>query len=506
MHDTLDYFAHDPVYRALPPPRADVLARLRVQRELRPPALARRGRARQGLAARARCPATAGRSSRTCARSTRTCGRTPARSCCSWAARSRRSEEWNHDALARLAPARARRSTQGVQALVRDLNRVYRDRARAVGGRLRARGLPLARGERRAAQRARVRAALGATASGRSSASATSRRCRATSYRVGMPRPGRWRRGAEHRLGATTAARTSATSAASRPRASVARPAVLGRARRCRRSASSGSSRVAAGSQIGAGRSEAPRHTRSFHRGWSSVTAGRYGCRQRHVRRFGRMPWCASSAASSASSGATTSLVRCGRCSPCSSAAPSPCPALWTYIGIWALERLDASSTAIGITFTCGALAATATGYLGGHLSDYLGRKPLILIGFGLESVFVLAYPAAGGRELLGLALVVVASALGSLAQARRPGARGRSRSARRSTRQAYASVRVASNLGVVIGPPIGGTAPARRGLEPALPRRRRDGRPRLPRSASAGCRSAASSRRRARRSAARSP
>jgi len=91
--------------------------------------------------------------------------------------------------------------------------------------------------------------------------------------------------------------------------------------------------------------------------------------------------------------------------------------ALWTYIGIWAIERLDASSTAIGITFTCGALAATATGYLGGHLSDHVGRKPLILLGFGLESAFVLSYLAAGDRELLGLALVVVASALGSLAQ-----------------------------------------------------------------------------------------
>ena len=136
----------------------------------------------------------------------------------------------------------------------------------------------------------------------------------------------------------------------------------------------------------------------------------------------------------------------------CGSVAMS---ALWTYMGIWALERLDASSTAIGITFTCGALAATATGYLGGHLSDYLGRKPLILIGFGLESVFVLAYLAAGGRELLGLSLVVVASALGSLARA--PTRRSSPTSCRRRSEQAYASVRVASNLGVTIGPPIGG-------------------------------------------------
>jgi predicted MFS family arabinose efflux permease len=137
----------------------------------------------------------------------------------------------------------------------------------------------------------------------------------------------------------------------------------------------------------------------------------------------------------------------------CGSVAMS---ALWTYIGIWALERLDASSTAIGITFTCGALAATATGYLGGHLSDYLGRKPLILIGFGLESVFVLAYLAAGGRELLGLALVVVASALGSLAQGADQ-ALVADLVPPEKHEEAYASVRVASNLGVTIGPPVGG-------------------------------------------------
>jgi predicted MFS family arabinose efflux permease len=129
---------------------------------------------------------------------------------------------------------------------------------------------------------------------------------------------------------------------------------------------------------------------------------------------------------------------------------------LWTYIGIWAIQKLDASSTAIGITFTCGALAATATGYLGGHLSDHLGRKPLILLGFGLESVFVLAYLAAGERELLGLTLVVIASALGSLAQGADQALVADLVPEERHE-QAYASVRVASNLGVTIGPPIGG-------------------------------------------------
>ncbi len=51
MHDTLAYFQNDPIYRQLPPPRADVLAGLRVHGELHPAAVARRGRARQGVAA-----------------------------------------------------------------------------------------------------------------------------------------------------------------------------------------------------------------------------------------------------------------------------------------------------------------------------------------------------------------------------------------------------------------------------------------------------------------------
>ena len=88
MHDTLRYFTHDPIHRKLPPQRADVPHDLRLHRELRAAALARRGRARQGLAARQ----DAGRrlaEVRQPARCSRLpCTRSRARSCCSWAASS----------------------------------------------------------------------------------------------------------------------------------------------------------------------------------------------------------------------------------------------------------------------------------------------------------------------------------------------------------------------------------------------------------------------------------
>ena len=100
--------------------------------------------------------------------------------------------EWNHDdsldwhLLDR--PEHA-----GVQRLVRDLNRVYRARAGAVRGRLRAARLPLARRERRRAERLRASCASPPTASARSSCVCNLSPVPREHYRVGLPHGGRWR-------------------------------------------------------------------------------------------------------------------------------------------------------------------------------------------------------------------------------------------------------------------------------------------------------------------------
>jgi 1,4-alpha-glucan branching enzyme len=52
MHDTLAYFAHDPVHRKFHHDKLTFGHDLRVHRELHAAAVARRGRARQALAAR----------------------------------------------------------------------------------------------------------------------------------------------------------------------------------------------------------------------------------------------------------------------------------------------------------------------------------------------------------------------------------------------------------------------------------------------------------------------
>ena len=124
--------------------------------------------------------------------STASCGAIRARSCCSWARNSarpangistRRSPWWLLDHWPH----------QGVQALVRDLNRLYRDTPGAARARLRAGGLPLDRRRRR--RRSRCSPCCAAAAQSDPPVAVV---CNFTpvprhDYRIGLPSPGRWR-------------------------------------------------------------------------------------------------------------------------------------------------------------------------------------------------------------------------------------------------------------------------------------------------------------------------
>ena len=140
----------------LPPPHADVLAHVRVQRELRAAALARRGRARQAVAARqdARRPVAEVREP---ARALRLHVGASRQEAPLHGRRARRVGGVERRGLAPLEPARARRARGDPGAGARPQPRLPLD-AGALGARLRPGRLPLARGERRREQRPRVRA------------------------------------------------------------------------------------------------------------------------------------------------------------------------------------------------------------------------------------------------------------------------------------------------------------------------------------------------------------
>ena len=128
----------------------------------------------------------------------------------------------------------------------------------------------------------------------------------------------------------------------------------------------------------------------------------------------------------------------------------------YTYLGIWAIKSLGAAQGTLAFAYLIGAVLAGATGYGGGHWSDRIGRRPLILAGWGFQAVVPLLLLAVGHRVYAGLALLAVLPVVGSLGNAADQ-AMVADLVAPERQEAAYAAVRVASNLGVTIGPPVGG-------------------------------------------------
>jgi predicted MFS family arabinose efflux permease len=128
----------------------------------------------------------------------------------------------------------------------------------------------------------------------------------------------------------------------------------------------------------------------------------------------------------------------------------------YPFMGIWAIKHLHAAQTRLAFTYLVGAGLSLLIGYAAGHWSDKIGRRPLILMGWGFQAVVPLALLAVGQHVFAGLALLALLPAFGSLGGAADQ-AMIADLVAPERREAAYASVRVAANLGVTIGPPIGG-------------------------------------------------
>ena len=129
---------------------------------------------------------------------------------------------------------------------------------------------------------------------------------------------------------------------------------------------------------------------------------------------------------------------------------------LFPFMGIWAIDRLGASQVELSFAFLGGAAGAIAAGYAGGHLSDHVGRRPVILTTLGGLVVLPVAFILVGQNVLAGLVVLALVSVLGSASGAAEDAMVSDLVPAER--REAgYAAVRVAKNLGVSFGPPVGG-------------------------------------------------
>jgi predicted MFS family arabinose efflux permease len=127
----------------------------------------------------------------------------------------------------------------------------------------------------------------------------------------------------------------------------------------------------------------------------------------------------------------------------------------WTFIGIWAVDELDASSAQLGLYFVLAAFISASAGYLGGHVSDHVGRRPVILIGWAAAVLIWPTYALADDfRTAMPLLLIVSAAASVAISADQ---ALVADVVAPERHEHGYASLRVANNLGVTLGPPIGG-------------------------------------------------
>jgi len=129
---------------------------------------------------------------------------------------------------------------------------------------------------------------------------------------------------------------------------------------------------------------------------------------------------------------------------------------MWTFMGIWAVDKLHADSSSLAVALLVGACLAAATGYVSGHLSDRVGRRPLILAGWAILTGYELLFVLVGERTTLGLVVLAGAGMSGSIGWAATQ-AFVADLVPRERHESAFASLRVANNLGVVGGPVLGG-------------------------------------------------
>ncbi|MCZ7587460.1 MAG: MFS transporter [Gaiella sp.] len=129
--------------------------------------------------------------------------------------------------------------------------------------------------------------------------------------------------------------------------------------------------------------------------------------------------------------------------------------ATWSFMAIWAVDELGAKA-ALPFAFLVGAVLSGLSGFAGGYLSDRIGRRRVILIGNGIMVGYPLLLLALSDAKWAGLTALAFAGVFGSLGGSVSQAMVADLVSPERR-QPAYASVRVAANVGVVIGPPVGG-------------------------------------------------
>lgn len=127
----------------------------------------------------------------------------------------------------------------------------------------------------------------------------------------------------------------------------------------------------------------------------------------------------------------------------------------WVYVGIYAVKGLHWPASRVGLLFLASAPAAAVANYLSGRVSDRTGRKPLIVGSFLASSANMLLLTWLGGTTALAFVLIIAQGMIGAPAYSLDRVLVADLVPDEESREQGYATVRVASNLGTLVGPPL---------------------------------------------------
>lgn len=127
----------------------------------------------------------------------------------------------------------------------------------------------------------------------------------------------------------------------------------------------------------------------------------------------------------------------------------------WIYVGVYVVKGLGWPAGRVGLLFLLTAPTAAVANYLSGRLSDRVGRKRLIVASFALSSINLLTLAAIGKGTVLPFALIVLQGVIGAPAYSLDRVIATDVVVDRTRRESAFATLRVATNLGVFSGPPL---------------------------------------------------
>lgn len=132
---------------------------------------------------------------------------------------------------------------------------------------------------------------------------------------------------------------------------------------------------------------------------------------------------------------------------------------VYRLLALFMQARLGLSATEIGLIMTAWSATGLVSRFAGGYLADRYGRRPLILISLLAETATLVAF--LGARDLY--TALVISALSGLFGPLYEPASTALVADLVESDRrpQAYSLLRAGFNVGMIVGPPLGGVVAA---------------------------------------------